>query len=123
MVWKFSDGRPVYVQIMEQIETAVLSGIFPPGSKIPSVRELAADAKVNPNTMQRALQELEQSTLLVTQGTLGRFVTQDAVVIDAAKNKLLETLTQECIKKYASLGITPEQAANLLLKFSGQKEG
>lgn len=121
MVWKFSDGRPVYVQIMEHIQTAVLTGIFPPGSKIPSVRELAADAKVNPNTMQHALQELEQSMLLITQGTLGRFVTQDSAVIDAARNKLLNNLTQECIKKYAALSISPEQAANLLLE-CGKRE-
>ena len=63
MNWNITAGRPVYVQLVEQLELALVAGEFPPGSRIPPVRELAADAGVNPNTMQRALQELESQTL------------------------------------------------------------
>ncbi len=64
MNWNITAGRPVYVQLVEQLELALVAGEFPPGSRIPPVRELAADAGVNPNTMQRALQELESRGLL-----------------------------------------------------------
>ena len=69
MNWNITAGRPVYVQLVEQLELALVAGEFPPGSRIPPVRELAADAGVNPNTMQRALQELESRGLLQAQRT------------------------------------------------------
>lgn len=69
MNWNITAGRPVYVQLIEQLELALVAGEFPPGSRIPPVRELAADAGVNPNTMQRALQELEGRGLLQAQRT------------------------------------------------------
>ena len=72
MNWKFSGDRPVYQQIMENIRGAVLRGELPPGGKIPSVRDLAAEAQVNPNTMQRALAELERDGLVYSQRTTGR---------------------------------------------------
>ena len=72
MNWNITAGRPVYVQLVEQLELALVAGEFPPGSRIPPVRELAADAGVNPNTMQRALQELESRGLLQAQRTAGR---------------------------------------------------
>ena len=75
MNWNITAGRPVYVQLVEQLELALVAGEFPPGSRIPPVRELAADAGVNPNTMQRALQELESRGLLQAQRTAGRTVT------------------------------------------------
>ena len=74
MNWKFSGDRPVYQQIMENIRGAVLGGELPPGGRVPSVRELAMQAQVNPNTMQRALTELEREGLLVGGGTSGRTV-------------------------------------------------
>ena len=77
MNWNITAGRPVYVQLVEQLELALVAGEFPPGSRIPPVRELAADAGVNPNTMQRALQELESRGLLQAQRTAGRTVTAD----------------------------------------------
>ena len=77
MEWKFTGDRPVYQQIMEAVNGAVLKGELKPGQKVPSVRDLAAAAKVNPNTMQRALTELEREGLLVGCGTSGRYVTTD----------------------------------------------
>lgn len=114
MVWKFTGDRPVYQQIVEQIQGAVLTGIYPPGSRIPSVRELAAMAKVNPNTMQRALSELEHQKLLVGSGTAGRHVTSDQLVLQTIRGERLKALARECADKFAVYGIAPGEAAALL---------
>ena len=74
MAWKLDSDRPIYAQILEIIQMQIISGKYQPGDKIPSVRELAADAGVNPNTMQKALSELERSGLILTQRTSGRTV-------------------------------------------------
>ena len=76
MAWELSDDRPIYLQLMEHIQGDILSGVYPLGGKLPSVRDLAACASVNPNTMQKALSELERSGLLYSQRTSGRFVTE-----------------------------------------------
>ena len=88
-------GRPVYVQLVEQLELALVAGEFPPGSRIPPVRELAADAGVNPNTMQRALQELESRGLLQAQRTAGRTVTADDTALQALRRRRAGTLAAE----------------------------
>jgi len=112
----------VYLQIMDQIRGAVLSGEYAPGAKIPAVRELAAEAQVNPNTMQRALTELEREGLLVGGGTSGRTVTTDEEILRAAKERILHELAQECTEKFMVFGITPTQAAALLLALEGEQE-
>ena len=81
MQWNLSDNRPIYLQLMDTITLAITSGALPAGSRLPSVRELAAQAGVNPNTMQRALSELERSGLLYSQRTAGRFVTDQFEII------------------------------------------
>ena len=104
MNWNITAGRPVYVQLVEQLELALVAGEFPPGSRIPPVRELAADAGVNPNTMQRALQELESRGLLQAQRTAGRTVTADDTALQALRRRMqalglteaeIETLLRE----------------------------
>ena len=122
MNWKFSGDRPVYQQIMALIRGAVLRGELPPGGKIPSVRDLAAEAQVNPNTMQRAMTELEREGLLVSGGTSGRTVTDDPQVLEQMRNRTLEELARECAEKFMVFGITPTQAAELLLKLEKKKE-
>ena len=119
MNWKFSGDRPVYQQIMENIRGAVLRGELPPGGKIPSVRDLAAEAQVNPNTMQRAMTELEREGLLISGGTSGRTVTENP---EEMKERILEELAQECAEKFMVFGITPSQAARLLLDLDKEKE-
>ena len=116
MNWKFSGDRPVYQQIMENIRGAVLRGELPPGGKVPSVRDLAAAAQVNPNTMQRAMTELEREGLLVSGGTSGRTVTENPQVLDQLRDRTLGELARECAEKFMVFGITPTQAAELLLK-------
>ena len=122
MNWKFTGDRPVYQQIMEAIRGSILKGELVPGKKVPSVRDLAAEAQVNPNTMQRALTELEREGLLVGGGTSGRTVTTDETVLSAMKERILNELARECAEKFMVLGITPTQAAQLLLALEEGKE-
>ena len=122
MNWKFSGDRPVYQQIISLIRGAILRGELPPGGKVPSVRDLAAEAQVNPNTMQRALPELEREGLLVSGGTSGRTVTTNEEILHAARERILHELAQECAEKFMVFGITPTQAAELLLGLEGEKE-
>ena len=122
MNWKFAGDRPVYQQIMAAIRGAILKGELPPGGKVPSVRDLAAQAQVNPNTMQRALTELEREGLLVSGGTSGRSVTQDEAVLVAMREQTLEELARECAEKFMTFGVTPTQAAQLLLGLETKKE-
>jgi len=122
MNWKFTGDRPVYQQIMAGIRGAVLKGELSPGKKVPSVRDLAAEAQVNPNTMQRALTELEREGLLVGGGTSGRTVTTDEAVLSAMRERILTELARECAEKFMVFGITPSQAAQLLLGLEEGKE-
>ena len=122
MEWKFTADRPVYQQIMEAVCGSVLQGELKPGQKVPSVRELAAQAKVNPNTMQRALTELEREGLLVGGGTSGRTVTTDSEILETMRNDALQRVAGECAAKFQVLGVTPAQAAQLLLRLEQEKE-
>lgn len=122
MNWKFTGDRPVYQQIMAAIRGGILRGELSPGKKVPSVRDLAAEAQVNPNTMQRALTELEREGLLVGGGTSGRTVTTDEEILSAMKERILYELARECAEKFMVFGITPTQAAELLLRLDMEKE-
>ncbi len=114
MDWTFSGDQPVYRQIVSAIRNAVLSGEYPPGSRIPSVRDLAATAKVNPNTMQRALSELEHQGLLVGGGTTGRSVTADEAILKTLRAEKLNELARQCAARFAACGLSPRQAAELI---------
>lgn len=122
MDWKFVGGKAVYLQIMAQIRMAVLTGMFAPGQRLPSVRDLAMDAQVNPNTMQRALHELELERLLTTNSTNGRFVTEDMAVLEALRERQLRELTQKCVQQFAAYGVTAEEAAKLMTQYEQEKE-
>ena len=115
MLWKFTGDRPVYQQIMEHIRGAILVGVYPPGGRIPPVRDLAAEAKVNPNTMQRALTELEREGLLVTCGTVGRFVTDVPEVLETMRKAAVDATIRSSAAQFRALGLTLEEAARLLL--------
>lgn len=116
MEWNITGGRPVYVQLVEQMELALANGTFPPGSKIPPVRELAAQAGVNPNTMQRALQELESRGLLQAQRTAGRTVTADAEVLRQLRHRLAKALAASFLHQVQALGLTRAETEELLLQ-------
>ena len=115
MQWKFTGSKPVYMQIMEHIRGAILAGEFPPGSRIPPVREFAAQAQVNPNTMQRAMLELEREGLLVTDGTVGRYVTQSAAVLDDMRKTATDAIIRAAAAQFKALGLTMAEAGQMLL--------
>ena len=87
MTWIITADRPIYLQLVEQLELAIVAGEYRAGGKLPSVRELAAEAAVNPNTMQRAMQELEARGLINTQRTAGRTITEDETMIQALRQQ------------------------------------
>ena len=114
MDWNIAAGRPVYVQLVEQMELALVNGTFPPGSKIPPVRELAAQAGVNPNTMQRALQELESRGLLQAQRTAGRTVTAETDALQQLRRKRAAALAADFLRQMKALGLDRSETEELL---------
>ena len=98
MNWHFNSDMPIYTQLISQIKFAIVSGELPPGERMNTVRDLASEAGVNPNTMQRAFQELEREGLVFSQRSSGRFVTEDVSIIEKAKM----ALAQEHISKFIS---------------------
>lgn len=120
--WRFSGSRPVYIQIMEQIRAAILAGEYPPGGRIPPVRDFASQAQVNPNTMQRALLEMEREGLLIAQGTLGRFVTSDPKILETMRQEAVDAVIRDCAARFQAVGLTMEQAAGMLLALKDKEE-
>lgn len=114
MGWNFQADRPIYAQLMEEIKRRIISGVYKPGEKMPSVRDLAAEASVNLNTMQRAFAQLEQEGLLYTQRTSGRFVTEDEERIMDMKNELAKELIRDFWKNMEQLGFGRQQTLTLL---------
>lgn len=110
MKWNLDSARPVYIQLIEQIQAGIISGYYKPGDKLPSVRDLAAEAMVNPNTMQKALSELERTGLLYTNRTSGRFITSDETMIKQLKGLSARELVQDFIDRMKQLGFNPEEA-------------
>ena len=122
MNWKFVGDRPVYQQIMALIRGGILTGELSPGQKIPSVRDLAAQAQVNPNTVQRALTELEREGLLVRGGTRRRRVTEEETVLKEMKEQSILELARECAEKFRVFGLSPAQAAQRLMLLEEQED-
>ena len=114
MQWKLSDDRPIYVQLMETITAAIASGTLAAGIRLPSVREMAAQAGVNPNTMQRALAELERDGLLYSQRTAGRFVTDQSDRITQKRKELAMQQIRIFLSSMKEMGYTSEQTLNLI---------
>ena len=112
MDWRFTDDRPIWLQLTEQLTRRIITGVYPPGSRLPPVRELAAQAGVNPNTMQRALAQLEQDGLAFADRTAGRLVTEDTSVLDAVRRAQARVLIEHY--SMAELGYARTEAAELL---------
>lgn len=105
----FNNSVPIYLQIVSEIKKQIVSGKLIPGERIPSVRELALTYKVNPNTMQKALIELEENGLIKTERTNGKFVTEDENIINKIKNDYADNLTKNYLSEMISLGITKQE--------------
>lgn len=104
MAWKLNSDRPIYAQIIEELQLRIVSGEYRAGQRMPSVRELAAQAEVNPNTMQKALAEMEQKGLLYSQRTSGRFVTEDQNMIKQMKQNLAKDQIIAFVENMRQLG-------------------
>ena len=109
MAWNFNDNAPIYLQIVNALRGNIASGVYPPGSRLPSVRDLALEAGVNPNTMQRALAELERSGLVNSQRTAGRFITEDGSALLALRKSMSEEILTDFIARLRGLGLSGEQ--------------
>ena len=116
MPWTLDDTRPIYLQLEDIIKTKIIAGVYQPGQKLPSVRELAAEAAVNPNTMQKALTELERSGLVYTQRTSGRYITEDTDIMKNLKQQLAREQIHQFLDAMAHLGYTKEESIRLLME-------
>lgn len=122
MSWNLNSERPIYAQIMERITMDIISGIYTPGAKLPSVRDLAQEAGVNPNTMQKALSELERTGLLFSQRTSGRFITEDLAMIEKTKHNLASMQIREFLEKMERIGFTKDTTIELMEKIKNEEE-
>ena len=114
MAWSFSSDRAVYLQIAERIKKSVLSGEYPIGAQIPSVRQLAMDAAVNPNTIQHAFTELENQGIIISKGTQGRYVTEDQQAVEICRRKMAQEYVRHFLEDIGQLSVTAEQAIAMI---------
>ena len=122
MPWNLDSSRPIYLQIIERVQMDIITGRYQPGDKLPSVRDLAQEAAVNPHTMQKALSELERSGLIYSQRTSGRFITEDKELIHQMKKELAAAEVSAFVAHMKQLGITPEEIRQLLAETIEEEE-
>lgn len=122
MSWKFDNNRSIYVQLVEEIRNRIITGEYPPGSRLSSVRELAGEAEVNPNTMQKALTELERVGLVYAVRTSGRFVTEDQKMIDNLKRESAVEIINKFREKMKALGYDNEEVISLMKETEKENE-
>ena len=116
MSWNLNNAVPIYQQIQDRIKNDIISGKYLPGQKLPGVRDLATEASVNPNTMQRALTNLEQEGFIITLGTNGRVVTSDLDLIKDEKYTQFQSITMAYLQKVQSLGFSKQEASDRILQ-------
>lgn len=121
MAWQFRNDAPIYTQLVAQIKLRIVAGTFQPGQRLPAVRDFAVEAGVNPNTMQRALAELEREQLVFSQRTAGRFVTEDSEMIQTIKQELAQQQLAQFFQAMAELGYARAEIV-ALVEQSGSKE-
>jgi DNA-binding transcriptional regulator YhcF (GntR family) len=114
MPWELDSDRPIFIQIIERIQMDIIAGVYKPSDKLPSVRELAAIASVNPNTMQKALTELERTGLVYSQRTSGRFITEDTKMIEVLKSNLAQEKITEFFDNMSKLGFEKSETLSLI---------
>lgn len=117
MPWNLDSDRPIFIQIIEKIQMDIISGQYAPGDKLPSVRELAMQASVNPNTMQKALSELERTGLVYAKRTSGRYITEDTTMITNLKTTLAKDIVAQFLDNIQRLGIQEEDVISLISEY------
>jgi len=118
-----NENLPIYMQIMDKIRAAIVSGELQPGQKIAPVRELAEDFGVNPNTMQRALAELEREHLLNSERTSGRFVTKDTAIIEDVRKEAAERVVRDFLHQMHELGFNKMQIEDFFRQMDMEEQG
>lgn len=121
MDYIFDNDRPIYIQLVEKLRIEIVSGKLKAGERLPSVRELALTVRVNPNTMQKALAELENQGLVYTERTNGKFVTDNAELIEKIKRELAKEKVNNYINDMKNIGITYEESIKYLHELGGNK--
>ena len=119
MPWNLDDSHPIYLQLMERIQHDIISGVYQPGDKLPSVRDLALEAAVNPNTMQKALSELERSGLVYSHRTSGRFITDDSTLLKKIKTDLAQEYISSFLEQMSRLGISRSETLEMIIQTIG----
>ena len=119
MAWKLDSDRPIYSQVVERLQTRIVAGECAPGSRLPSVRDLAMEAGINPNTMQRAFAELERQGLVTTQRTSGRLVTEDEALIQRVRAEMAAGKVREFLTQLEEMGFSRGEVVDLLGKVGG----
>ena len=119
--WKFTADKPIYMQIIEHVRQKIVSGEYKCAQQLPTVRELAAEAGVNPNTVQRAMSELEETGLIHSNRTSGRFITDDEKLIAELKKELALSELDGFFGKMRQLGFDKEQIVLLLNDYKGNE--
>jgi DNA-binding transcriptional regulator YhcF (GntR family) len=122
MSWTFKSDQPIYSQIVERIQIRIVKGTYPPGSRLPSVRELALEAGVNPNTVQRAYADLELNGFLRTERTNGKFVTDDHDMLRRLRMELSRGYIEELFEKMTGLGFTRQEIIEAIEAQRGENE-
>lgn len=122
MKWEFKEGVPIWQQIGHTMKILITNGTYPPGSKLPTVRELALEAGVNPNTMQRALSELERDGLVFTQRTAGRFVSEDESSLRELKTQLAAERVEELFQALGAMGLSKEDIVRAVAAYAEEKQ-
>lgn len=121
MEWSFTTDRPIYLQIMEQMKLGIVAGVYQPGERLPSVRDLAMEAAVNPNTMQKALGELEREGLVFSQRTSGRFISEDTAMIDEARQELARENITLFLENMSRLGFSRQDVLEMMGKIIAEE--
>lgn len=121
MNYEFDNNIPIYIQLVERLKIDIISGKLKPGDRLPSVRDYALSLKVNPNTMQKALAELEEIKLIFTERTNGKFVTSDQKLIDKFREKYANELSNKYFLSMQSIGFNKKETINYLKELGGNK--
>ena len=122
MSWEIKSGLPIYTQLLEELKRRIVSGQYEPGEKLLPVRELAQEAKVNPNTMQKALAELERQNLVYAVRTTGRYITEDIQLIEQTKDEFARSHVQTYYKEMSTLGYEKRDMVRMITEYNEEDE-
>lgn len=121
MDWELKSDRPIYTQLLEELKRRIVSGYYQPGEKLLPVRELAQEAKVNPNTMQKALSELERQSLVFAVRTTGRYITEDTSLIEGTKKEFAASHVKTYYDEMKTLGYQRKEMIQLISDYEEEE--